>query len=73
MADTRIRSRGQVKWYDARKGYGFILRDGGSKVFVHHSSIVQDGPVELKAGELVEFNSERTSCGLVAHSVVRAK
>ena len=51
-----MRERGTVKWFNASKGFGFIGRDGGEKdVFVHYSSIDQEGYRTLREGETVEF------------------
>lgn len=46
---------GIVKWFNAEKGYGFISREGGSDLFVHHSSIQGDGFKTLEEGESVSF------------------
>lgn len=48
--------RGRVKWFDAKKGYGFIERPGEEDVFVHYSSIRQKGFKNLDDGEEVEFD-----------------
>ena len=49
-------AKGQVKWFNNAKGYGFILPDdGGEDLFAHFSSIDMDGYKSLKAGESVEF------------------
>ena len=47
--------RGSVKWFDDRKGYGFIARDGGKDIFVHFSAIQDSGFKTLTEGEEVEF------------------
>jgi CspA family cold shock protein len=47
--------RGSVKWFDDRKGYGFIARDGGKDIFVHFSAIQGNGFKTLSEGEEVEF------------------
>ena len=48
--------KGTVKWYNEKKGFGFISQeDGGPDVFVHHSSIVADGFRSLNEGDQVEF------------------
>lgn len=46
---------GTVKWFDDKKGYGFISRDGGKDIFVHYSGILGDGHKSLKDGDEVEF------------------
>jgi CspA family cold shock protein len=49
------RETGTVKWFDERKGYGFITRDSGGDIFVHHSAIAGEGFRSLVDGERVEF------------------
>ena len=46
---------GKVKWFDPKKGYGFILGDEGQDVFVHYSSIIGEGFQALEDGEMVEY------------------
>ena len=46
---------GTIKWFDARKGFGFIEREGDSDVFVHFSAIEGDGYRRLEEGQTVEF------------------
>jgi superfamily II DNA/RNA helicase len=50
------RSRGTIKWFDARKGFGFIARAGERDVFVHFSAIEGDGYRRLEEGQVVEFD-----------------
>ncbi|HIA86199.1 MAG: cold-shock protein [Candidatus Neomarinimicrobiota bacterium] len=49
------RQKGTVKWFDSRKGYGFITTESGSDVFVHFSSIGGDGFRTLEENIAVEF------------------
>jgi CspA family cold shock protein len=50
------REQGTVKWFNATKGYGFIERDAGGDIFVHHSDIRADGYRTLDEGQRVEFS-----------------
>ena len=63
------RIQGTVKWFNAGKGYGFISREGGEDVFVHHSAILAEGYRELQEGQRVEFNVTQGPKGLQAASV----
>jgi CspA family cold shock protein len=68
MEDPRCKNSGQgrqelvaqykgiVKWFNNAKGYGFIGRENGPDVFVHHSAIQMDGYKTLKEGDEVEFD-----------------
>ena len=62
---------GKVKWFNNSKGYGFIEQDGGEDVFVHFSSIQQDGYRSLNAGEEVQFDVVNGQKGLQATNVIR--
>ena len=62
---------GRVKWFDNRKGYGFIEQDTGEDVFVHHSSIDGEGFRTLNDREMVKFEVIQGPKGLLARSVVR--
>ena len=46
---------GKVKWFDGKKGYGFITGEDGKEVFVHYSGIVKDGFKALNEKQEVEF------------------
>lgn len=60
---------GTVKWFSNPKGYGFITRDEGEDVFVHHSAIQMEGFRTLEEGQRVEFNVEQGPKGLQATNV----
>jgi CspA family cold shock protein len=63
---------GIVKWFNNDKGYGFIKRDTGDDVFVHHTAIVnQSGYRTLNEGEKVEFDVKQGPKGLQAENVRR--
>ena len=64
-------AKGYVKWFSNPKGYGFILMDDNSEVFVHHSLIMGDGYKTLKEGEIVEFELIESEKGKQAHAVKR--
>lgn len=48
-------TKGTVKWFNERKGFGFLSREDGEDVFVHHTSIQGDGFKTLSEGQKVEF------------------
>jgi CspA family cold shock protein len=62
---------GTVKWFDAKKGFGFILNEQGKDVFVHFSSIEGDGFRSLKDGEAVTYEQVDGEKGLSAVKVRR--
>ena len=61
---------GKVKWFNPRKGYGFIGTADGRDVFVHYSSITGDGFKTLDEGDTVFFEIEEGEKGLRATNVV---
>ena len=62
---------GTVKWFDAKKGYGFIEREEGDDVFVHFSAIQDDGFKTLNEGQEVEFEIVEGDRGPQAENVVK--
>ena len=64
---------GKVKWFDNKRGFGFIAQDSGQDVFVHHSSILGQGFKTLNQGDEVIFDVIPGERGLKAQNVHRAQ
>ncbi len=62
---------GTVKWFDSKKGFGFIINPDGKDVFVHFSVIDGEGFRSLKDGEHVEYEEMQGEKGLLAKGVKR--
>src|SRR4030095_9145320 len=60
---------GKVKWFNDAKGFGFIVREGGPDLFVHHTAIVADGFRSLAEGQEGEFDITEGPKGLPAANV----
>ncbi len=65
------KEQGIVKWFSNEKGYGFVTRDSGDDVFVHHSAIQATGFKSLNEGDRIEFEVARGPKGLQAQNVVK--
>ncbi|VAW32960.1 Cold shock protein of CSP family [hydrothermal vent metagenome] len=63
------KTTGKVKWFDEKKGFGFIEREGGSDVFVHFKAIASEGFKTLADGQAVEFDVEDGQKGPQAANV----
>ncbi len=63
--------KGKVKWFNEKKGYGFIEREDGGDVFVHFSAIKGDGFKTLAEGQTVEFEIIQGEKGPQAANVVK--
>ena len=63
--------KGKVKWFNADKGFGFIVSEDGKDVFVHFSAIVADGYKALEEGQNVSFDVEVGQRGQLAKNVRR--
>jgi len=60
---------GKVKWFDPKKGFGFVVNDDGKDVFIHYTSIDGDGFRCLKNGETVEYDQLESDKGLQGRNV----
>jgi cold shock protein len=65
-----IMTHGTVKWFNDAKGFGFISREDGDDIFVHHTSISGSGFKSLAEGQAVTFDIEKTPKGPRATNVV---
>ena len=63
--------QGAVKWSNNEKGFGFISRESGPDVFVHHTAILAEGYRSLNEGDRVSFEVVEGQKGLQARNVVR--
>ncbi|CCU81090.1 cold-shock DNA-binding protein family [Halanaerobium congolense] len=62
---------GTVKWFDGKKGFGFIEREDGDDVFAHFSAIEEDGFKNLEEGQEVEFEIVEGDRGPQAANIVK--
>ena len=64
---------GKVKWFDSKKGYGFILSEEGKEVFVHYTGIIAEGFRALTEGQNVEYEIGNNEKGVQAINVTVIK
>jgi len=62
-------AQGTVKWFDPRKGFGFVVNDKGQDVFIHYTSIDKDGFRCLRNGQTIEYDQFETGKGLQGKNV----
>jgi CspA family cold shock protein len=65
----QVMEQGTVKWFNDAKGFGFISRNSGEDVFVHHSAIQSNGFRSLQEGQAVQFNVVKGPKGWQAENV----
>ena len=70
MSDKKT---GTVKWFDSKKGYGFIELEGSDDIFVHFSDIIEEGYKSLKDGQKVNFEVEKDDNGEKAKNVTKVE
>ncbi len=63
-------TEGTIKWFNSKKGFGFIEQETGDDVFVHYSTIEMSGFKTLSEGERVQFEVEENDKGLSARKVM---
>ena len=66
-----MKEQGTVKWFNNEKGYGFISRDSGDDVYVHHSAILAEGFKSLNEGDRITFDVVKGPKGWQAQNVVK--
>jgi CspA family cold shock protein len=64
-------AQGTVKWFNPEKGFGFIRREDGDDVFVHHTAIVGEGYRSLEEGQRVSFDVTQGKKGPQASNVTK--
>ncbi len=64
-------AKGNVKWFDPQKGFGFIETEGSKDIFVHHSEIQDNGFKSLDEGQQVEFEIRQSDKGSYAANVTK--
>ena len=70
MQEGALNLQGRVKWFNDRKGFGFIEYKDNIDIFVHYSSILLKGHKTLNEGDIVSFDLVETDKGLQAKNVI---
>lgn len=68
-----LQMNGKVKWFNEKKGYGFVTAEDGTEVFVHYTDIKSDGFKTLAEGESITFDVEQGPKGPKAVNIQKAK
>ena len=69
VQEFKVMAQGTVKWFNNKRGWGFIVKEDGDDIFVHYSAIKGDGFKSLTEGQLVQFEIEEGSNGPAAANV----
>ena len=67
--NLKLNMEGKVKWFDSKKGYGFIIAEDGTEIFVHYTGIVKEGFKALVEGQLVTYEVGNGDKGVQAVNV----
>ena len=70
LVRRHLMATGKVKWFDPKKGFGFVEREGGQDVFVHHTAVQMEGFKSLKEGQKVTMEVTQGEKGPQAENVV---
>jgi CspA family cold shock protein len=70
-SDRLVNIEGVVKWFDPKKGFGFIVGPQGQDIFAHYTKIEGDGFRVLKDGSRVQYDAERSDKGWHASRIIR--
>lgn len=69
---NEMRVKGAIKWFNPKKGYGFVVGPNEEDIFIHYSHITMEGYKTLNKGQEVEYDLIQTDRGPQAHNVAPA-